>query len=102
MVIVADLPRQQMVELANLCEREMIQFKLAPSVFSIFVSGLSLETIAGTPVLGVNRLPLDSTLNVIAKRAFDIVGAIVGLKISAPLVAYFGLTVWLESRGPIF
>ncbi len=55
MVIVADLPRQQMVELANLCEREMIQFKLAPSVFSIFVSGLSLETIAGTPVLGVNR-----------------------------------------------
>ena len=102
MVIVADLPRQQMVELANLCEREMIQFKLAPSVFSIFVSGLSLETIAGTPVLGVNRLPLDSTLNVIAKRAFDIVGAIVGLKISAPLVAYFGLTVWLESRSPVF
>ncbi|MEQ1747890.1 MAG: exopolysaccharide biosynthesis polyprenyl glycosylphosphotransferase [Prosthecobacter sp.] len=102
MVIVADLPRQQLVELANLCEREMIQFKLAPSVFRIFVSGLSLETIAGTPVLGVNRLPLDSTLNVLAKRTFDIVGAIVGLTISAPLVAYFGLMVWLESRGPIF
>ncbi len=102
MVIVADLPRQQMVELANLCKREMIQFKLAPSVFSIFVSGLSLETIAGTPVLGVNRLPLDRTLNVMTKRSLDIVGAIIGLTISVPLIAYFGLMVWLESRGPIF
>ncbi len=102
MIIVADLPRQQLVELANLCEREMIQFKLAPSVFRIFVSGLSLETIAGTPVLGVNRLPLDSTLNVMAKRTLDLLGAIVGLCISAPLIAYFGARVWLESPGPIF
>lgn len=102
MVIVADLPRQQLVELANLCEREMIQFKLAPSVFRIFVSGLSLETIAGTPVLGVSRLPLDSTLNVLTKRTLDIIGAIIGLVLSAPLVAYFGTLVWLESNGPIF
>lgn len=102
MVVVADVPREQMVELANLCERELIQFKLAPSVFRIFVSGLSLETIAGTPVLGVNRLPLDSTLNVLLKRTMDIVGALVGLFISAPLIAVFGAMVYLESPGPIF
>jgi exopolysaccharide biosynthesis polyprenyl glycosylphosphotransferase len=102
MIIVADLPREQMVELANLCEREMIQFKLAPSVFRIFVSGLSLETIAGTPVLGVNRLPLDSTLNVLAKRGLDIVGSLIGLLISAPIIAIFGAIVYLESPGPIF
>lgn len=102
MVIVADLPRQQMIELANLCERELIQFKLAPSVFRIFVSGLSLETIAGTPVLGVNRLPLDSTLNVITKRAFDIFGSLFGILIGAPIMALFGALVWVESRGPIF
>ncbi|WP_133796741.1 sugar transferase [Prosthecobacter fusiformis] len=102
MIIVADLPRQHLVELANLCEREMIQFKLAPSVFRIFVSGLSLETIAGTPVLGVNRLPLDNTLNVLAKRALDIAGALVGLTLSAPLIAFFGFMVWWESGGPIF
>lgn len=102
MIIVADLSRQHLVELANLCEREMIQFKLAPSVFRIFVSGLSLETIAGTPVLGVNRLPLDSTLNVLAKRALDIAGATVGLILSAPIIAFFGFMVWWESGGPIF
>ncbi len=102
MVIVADLSREQLLELANLCEREMIQFKLAPSVFRIFVSGLSLETIAGMPVLGVNKLPLDSTLNVLAKRTLDMVGAIVGLLISVPLVTVFGTLVYLESPGPVF
>lgn len=102
MVIVADLPRQQLIELANLCEREMIEFKLAPSVFRIFVSGLSLETVAGTPVLGISRLPLDNTVNVLAKRALDIAGALIGLVISAPLVAVFGTLVWLESPGLIF
>jgi exopolysaccharide biosynthesis polyprenyl glycosylphosphotransferase len=104
MVIVADLhgPREQMIALANLCEREMIQFKVIPSCFRIFVSGLTLETIAGTPVLGVTRLPLDDTLNVMAKRALDFVGAVVGLVLSAPLIALFSAIVWLESRGPVF
>lgn len=104
MVVVADLhgPREQMIALANLCEREMIQFKVIPSCFRVFVSGLTLETIAGTPVLGVNRLPLDNTFNVVAKRLLDIVGATVGLVLSAPIIALFGAVVWLESRGSIF
>ncbi len=104
MVVVADLhgPREQMVALANLCEREMIQFKVIPSCFRVFVSGLTLETIAGTPVLGVTRLPLDSTINVFAKRLLDIVGAVAGLVISAPIVAIFSAIVWIESRGPVF
>jgi exopolysaccharide biosynthesis polyprenyl glycosylphosphotransferase len=102
MVIVADLPREQMIDLANLCERELIEFKMAPSVFRIFVSGLSLETIAGMPVLGISELPLDNTVNVLAKRCMDIIGALIGLTISAPLIAIFGALVWLESPGPIF
>jgi exopolysaccharide biosynthesis polyprenyl glycosylphosphotransferase len=104
MIIVADLhgARDQMIALANLCEREMIQFKVIPSVFRIFSSGLALETIAGTPILGVTRLPLDHTINVIAKRLLDIIGAVVGLVLSAPVIAIFGALVWLESRGPVF
>ena len=104
MVVVADLhgPREQMVALANLCEREMIQFKVIPSCFRVFVSGLTLETIAGTPVLGVTRLPLDGTVNVIAKRTLDIVGATFGLILSAPIVAVFSAIVWLESPGSVF
>jgi exopolysaccharide biosynthesis polyprenyl glycosylphosphotransferase len=104
MVIVADFygQREQLTEIAALCERELVQFKLIPSCFRIFVSGLHLETISGTPILGVDRLPLDNPLNWALKRATDIVGGLVGLVLSAPIIAFFGAMVWLESRGAIF
>ena len=36
------------------------------------------------------------------KRAVDIVGSIIGLILSAPIMAVFGALVYLESPGPIF
>src|SRR5260221_13994159 len=40
--------------------------------------------------------------NKLIKRLVDIAGAMVGLVLSAPLIAIFGLIVYLESPGPIF
>jgi exopolysaccharide biosynthesis polyprenyl glycosylphosphotransferase len=102
-VLVADVdgPIKHWEELAALCEMELIQFKVVPSYFSIHVSGLRLETLSGIPILGVSRLPLDRMFNRLIKRAIDIVGAVVGLVLSAPLIAIFGALVYLESPGPI-
>ncbi len=104
MVVLSDLngPRDRIVELANLCERELVSFKVIPSCFRIFVSGLHLETVAGTPMLGVDRLPLDSTFNVIIKRAIDMIGGTIGLILAAPVIAFFSAMVWAESRGSVF
>ncbi len=38
----------------------------------------------------------------ILKRALDIAGALVGLVLSAPLIAFFGLLIFRESPGSIF
>jgi exopolysaccharide biosynthesis polyprenyl glycosylphosphotransferase len=104
MVILAGLnpPDGEMVRLANLCEKEMIEFKVIPSCFQTLVSGLHLETLRGVPLLGVSHLPLDNPINAILKRLVDIVGAIAGLILSAPLIAVFGYLVHRESPGPIF
>ncbi|MCL4117576.1 UNVERIFIED_CONTAM: hypothetical protein GTU68_014616 [Idotea baltica] len=37
-----------------------------------------------------------------AKRLFDIVGAVLGLLIATPIVAIAAAGIWLTSRGPIF
>ena len=104
MVLLCDMDcaKGDVIALANLCEKAMIQFKIIPSYFQILVSGLRLETVSGVPVLGVSQLPLDVPANFLLKRMIDIVGAIVGLILSAPLIAFFGLLVYLESPGPIF
>ena len=102
-VMLADMnsPQGEIVGLANLCEKMMVQFKVVPSYFQILVSGLHLETVSGIPILGVSRLPLDRTANIVLKRAVDIVGAIVGLLLTIPLMAIFGAIVYVESPGPV-
>jgi exopolysaccharide biosynthesis polyprenyl glycosylphosphotransferase len=104
-VILADggSPRlkRSSLHIATLCEQELVDFKILPSYFRIFLSGLHLVTMRGTPVLGVTRLPLDRFLNRVFKRVFDIAGATIGLLISAPIIAVMGALVYLESPGPI-
>ncbi len=104
MVILADLnpPDGEMIRLANLCEKEMVEFKVIPSCFQTLLSGLHLETLRGVPVLGISDLPLDNPFNIAFKQAVDLVGSIVGLILSAPFIAVFGYLVYRESPGPIF
>lgn len=104
MVVLTDLTgmKDEIVSLANTCEREMVTFKVIPSYFQILVSGLHLETVSGIPILGVSRLPLDRFTNQVLKRIVDIIGATVGLILSSPIIAIFGAIVYWESPGPIF
>jgi len=103
-VVLVDLETAagEIVGLSNLCERHLIQFKVIPSYFQILLSGLKLETISGVPVMGVSALPLDHIGNRCLKRSVDIVGAIVGLVLSAPIIAVCGTLIYLESPGRIF
>jgi len=101
MVVDGTLDRHQMLELAETCGREFIDFKLVPSCFQILVSGLKLESIHGMPVLGIGKMPLHHAFNNAAKRAVDIVGSIFGMILTAPVVGFFAAMVYMESPGSI-
>ena len=102
--IVADLNALDgsLQEIVTVCEKELVHLQVVPSFFQVLVSGLHLETTSGMPVLGISRLPLDSPLNQFLKRILDVTGALVGLMISAPLIAVFTALVYTESPGPVF
>ena len=103
-VLLADLglAYSEIVGLSNLCEKELIEFKIIPSYFQILLSGLHLEPVSGVPVLGVADLPLNRLINRTLKRSVDILGACVGLLLSAPVIGVFGTLVRLESPGAVF
>jgi exopolysaccharide biosynthesis polyprenyl glycosylphosphotransferase len=103
MVILADMNAAagETVALANLCEKEMIDFKVIPSCFQVMLSCLRLQTVSNVPVLGLSYSPLDNPLNALVKQAVDWIGGAIGLLLSSPLIAAFGLMVYLESPGPI-
>ena len=103
-VLVADdaLKTGNLMSIAALCEKEMIEFKMVPTCFQVLLSGLHLESVGGIPVLGISRLPLHSTFNQGLKRFVDILGGLVGVLLAAPIIGLFGLLIYRESPGPIF
>jgi exopolysaccharide biosynthesis polyprenyl glycosylphosphotransferase len=94
-----DLPREQLLRVVEICERAYVEWKVIPSSFQIFLSGLRLHTIGRLPVLGVEELAINRLFNRILKRAVDIVGALVGLVLSAPVIAVLALLIKRESPG---
>ena len=97
-----DLKSSDVATLANLCEKEYVQFKIVPTYFQIMVSNLKLETISSVSILGVDELPLEYLSNRILKRFVDIAGSILGLTLSIPIITMIGALIYFESPGTIF
>lgn len=98
-----DLPRPEIRRIVETCERAYVEWKIVPGAFDIFLSGLRLQTIGRVPVLGVEELAIHRLFNRALKRTFDIVAALVGLVISAPIVLVLAALIKRESpSGPVF
>jgi exopolysaccharide biosynthesis polyprenyl glycosylphosphotransferase len=95
------LQREGVISVARTCELEHVQFKMVPHFFEVMISGLRPDVIGGLEVLGVADLPLSGYRVRFAKRAVDIVGALVGLSVALPLIVIFGALVLRESPGPV-
>ncbi len=98
----SELDHYQLSKTITICEKEMVSFQLVPTCFRVLLGGLNLEKVFGMPLLGISRLPLHSRINLFIKRIIDFIGGFVGLVLSAPLIAVFGVLIYLESPGPIF
>jgi Undecaprenyl-phosphate glucose phosphotransferase len=67
------------------------------------LAGLSLTTsnLDGLPVIGLRESP-HFGLNLLVKRAMDVMLSFIGLVLLAPLLALIAATVKLSSPGPVF
>lgn len=98
-----DLPRAELQRIVETCERAYVEWKIVPSTFDIFLSGLRLQTIGRVPVLGVEELPVTRFFNRGLKRLVDLAGAAVGLALSLPVIAVLAALIKRESPGgPVF
>lgn len=103
-VILADgrHTKEDVMALARECEKNLVDFMVIPSGFQILLSCLDLTTMNGIPLIGVTKLPLHNPVNWALKRVIDMIGATIGLAISAPIICVFAALVYLESPGPVF
>lgn len=102
-VIVAEgsLDAAGLAAVQQLCGRELIDFALLPATITSLTRCLHLESLQGVPLLTQPPRPLDRIGFAVLKRALDILGALVGLLLFAPVIALFAAIVYRESPGPV-
>ncbi len=96
------LRRDQMVDVILHCEKHMVDFFLVPDIFRVLTSDVEIQMVDGIPLLGLSKWPLDFFWNRVLKRIEDIIGALLGLIVSAPVIGIAALFIRRQSPGPVF
>jgi Undecaprenyl-phosphate glucose phosphotransferase len=102
-VIIA-LPLEDQPRVKELMERlgqRTVDVKIVPDLYQYITLCGGLEEFGGLPIISLQGGPLHGW-NLVAKRGFDLLLALVALLIASPLMLLTALAVKLTSRGPIF
>jgi exopolysaccharide biosynthesis polyprenyl glycosylphosphotransferase len=92
----------RMVEIVLLCQKNLVTFNLVPDLFQILMGSMDVQMVDDIPLLGGSRWPLDYFWNRLLKRMEDVVGAVVGLVLSAPIILVAAVAIKLTSPGSVF
>src|SRR5215210_3946698 len=93
-------PEARSVEVLRRLSALGIRVDIVPRLFEALTPQCGLGSLEGFPLLSVvARRP--SLVYATAKRGLDVVGASVGLLLSAPLFAFIALRIKLDSPGPV-
>jgi exopolysaccharide biosynthesis polyprenyl glycosylphosphotransferase len=96
-----DLAEGDLLALIHRCRELSLKVSVLPRLFSALGPSVEVDDVEGVTVLGINP-PVLSRSSRWLKRAFDVVTAVSGLVLCAPLMALIALAIKLDSRGPVF
>jgi exopolysaccharide biosynthesis polyprenyl glycosylphosphotransferase len=102
-IIQADskLDQDQILHLVNYATNHYITYRFIPNQFGVYATNSALSTMAGIPMIEIKLTPLDGWGRIM-KRAFDVIGATVGLILLSPVFLTLALVIKLKDPGPVF
>lgn len=83
------------------CERRHVIARIVPDLFQLSLSQVEVSDLGGVPLISVREIAFGRAA-LIFKRAFDIVGATLGIVVGAPLLALIAIAIKIDSPGPVF
>lgn len=88
-------------EVIQACEACGIRFSLVPCYARYIPMRPQVDSLNGIPLLNLRAIPLDNVANAFVKRAMDIMGALVLLVLTSPIMLAAAIGVKLSSPGPV-
>ena len=83
------------------CEKHGIKLSLIPFYADYMSSHPYIDEVNGIPLMNIRRIPLDNKANAFIKRSMDIVGSLILILLSSPLMLIAAIGTKLSSPGPV-
>ncbi len=96
----AGATHEEMLHLIKTCDALQVDFRMLPDVFEIITTRVSADMVDGIPLVGVRRSQVQG-FGLVAKRAFDILVALIIGVLLSPLWILLSLLIWFSSRGSV-
>jgi exopolysaccharide biosynthesis polyprenyl glycosylphosphotransferase len=91
----------EMLDLVRTLKAIGVRVSVLPRLLEVVGSSVEFDDLHGVTIMGVRRFELTRS-SAAVKRAFDLVGASLGLLAIAPLMAVIVTAIKLDGGGPIF
>lgn len=91
----------EMLDLVRTLKAVGIRVSVVPRLLQVIGSSVVFDDLHGVTLMGVRRFDLTRS-SWLVKRAFDVIGAGLGLLAVAPLMIAIAIAIKLDSRGPVF
>lgn len=83
------------------CEKTGTKLSIIPFYADYMPSNPQFDSIGNIPLMNIRRIPLDNVANAFCKRAMDIVGSLLLLAVTSPMMLLCAVGVRLSSPGPV-
>ena len=83
------------------CEKSGTKISFVPFCYQYIPSNPAIDQFDGIPLINLRRIPLDNLGNAFLKRTLDIVGSLILIVLTSPIMIITALGVKLSSPGPV-
>lgn len=83
------------------CDKSGIRICIIPYFSDYIPAYSSIDTVGESRIINIREIPLDHMLNAFVKRFADILGSLVLIIITSPIMLFAAIGVKLSSPGPI-
>jgi exopolysaccharide biosynthesis polyprenyl glycosylphosphotransferase len=92
---------QETLHVIRLLKALGVKVSVLPRLLEVVGSSTTFDEVDGITLLGVRRYGLSKS-SAILKRLMDVIAAVIGLALIAPVLLVIAIAIKLDSRGPVF
>ncbi|WP_252228848.1 MULTISPECIES: undecaprenyl-phosphate glucose phosphotransferase [unclassified Clostridium] len=87
--------------IVSACEKTGTKISIIPFCYKYIPSKPYIDQLGSIPLINVRRIPLDNLGNAFMKRTLDIIGSLVLIILTIPIMIFTVLVIKCTSKGPI-